>query len=347
MSSFSKILSKIPDIPLSNLVMINDHEFVTASDSNIYYSVHKHVAHDKHGLYKYNTITNEWTLLIAYPQNCSISEHRICYDSTNNIVYLYGGSNNFCAFNLNTMKMEIIEGLTDVGSNPILLMINNKCHIILGSNSKCHYVYKPELKELDKIFTFDHLELGLCEHEVVHIQSKNKLLLFGGYDDMDGSEFDEIWECDVSEPDSECKWTKLKDLTLPIKMSNFSCVLSKNEDYLVIFGAGDLVQNFFILDLNEMKFYTSKIKPDDTGNPHAVLMYDEKSDDLIVAGFIRMVSKENDMNIPLGLMQVFHMFFDSEMLYLLYRSFNTKDRLYEIELNDILDEKIDASLTHF
>ncbi len=250
-------------------------------------------------------------------------------------------------FDLNAMKMEIIEGLTYVGSNPILLMINNECHVILGSNSKCHYKLNLNQKRLDLVYEFAHLSAGLHENGAVHIKSKNMLLLFGGYDYKTDNQFNEIWKFDLSTGN---KWVKLQDIKLPKKMSNFAWVLTKNEQYMIIFGGycGERMKNIFILDLNEMKFYCSNVRLCDQGYPCAVSMHSGINSDLLIAGFIRNVSKEYDMNIPLELMKLFHTFFDSEIVYLVHHSYNKKDRLYQVELNDILKEKsTDLSLDCF
>ena len=54
-----------------------------------------------------------------------------------------------------------------------------------------------------------------------------------------GDYYDQIWEYDVNSAENagNCgSWAKLNDVKLPIELTNFSWVMSKNEDYLIIFG---------------------------------------------------------------------------------------------------------------
>ena len=187
----------------------------------------------------------------------------------------------------------------------------------------CHYKYNSTHKKLDKIFEFTHFSLGLHEHGAVHLKSQNKLLLFGGYDHVARVQFDDIWEYDLSAANIENKWVKYKDIKLPMKMSQFAWVLTKNEDYIIIFagyclGLGNLgarFKNILILDLKQMKFYSSKIKMTGDGYACAVLMYGRETDDRVISGYIRNIQKEYDMIIPSELMTLFELYLKVETIY--------------------------------
>ena len=160
---------------LSNLVQINNYEFIGASQ------VFRKNQSSTAGLYKYNTISNEWKLLFKYPPEFMPVRHQICYHKSHDTIYmLWGQEQKMIIFDLNNLRMEItVLQATDIGIYPILLMINEQCHIILGSQSKYHYKWYPESKQLDQVFRFSHLgpeelESGLYQHGIVHIQSQNR-----------------------------------------------------------------------------------------------------------------------------------------------------------------------------
>ena len=276
----------------SNIIKISDKEFICAafkfreSDRNL-------------GLYKYNTISNEWTLISKYPSGDDDHRYyRICYDGTNNSIYLCGGRRQpMTNIDLNTMKIKAHEITQDIGLDPVVLMIQNECHVILGDESEHHYKWNAKSKALDDIFEFseENFNEGLSDHGVIYIKSQNKLLLFGGTDEEEC--YDDIWEYDMNS-----KWSKLDDIKLPLAMSHFTWIMTRNEEYLIIFGGEDIfserIKNIYILDLNDMIFYSSNIKLNwRWSSTKAISMHDENSI-VLISGFIRIISKEYDMVIP-------------------------------------------------
>ena len=334
MSSVYRQLAKAPSANyIRDIVMINGYEFIAITAKGWGTA-------PKHGIYKYNSKTDEWTLIMLYPEDFKSTAHRFCYDSINNIIYLAGLDKRLYIFNLDERQMNIIENVPYLGCNPSLLMINNQCHIILGSRSQFHWKYNSETKKIDKISQFTHLSAGLHKHGIVHIKSKNMLLLFGGYDPDQGHQFDDIWKFDLSQLNKdykENKWIKIDDIKLPLKMSSFAWILSKNENYLVTFSGYSKahekrIKNIFILNLKENKFYCSKVQWTKNRVLNAVLMHDQCSD-VLIAGFIRKISDEYNINIPPELMYLFAMYIVSETVHLIDPNCH-----YAVELNDILND---------
>ena len=102
---------------ITNLVRINDYEFVGAS------------LDDLTGFYKYNTLSNKWTLIMEYPVGFESSYHQICYDERNRIIYLYGLQKQLVIFRLNTFEIEIIETEVSAPSEASLFIMDS--HIVL------------------------------------------------------------------------------------------------------------------------------------------------------------------------------------------------------------------------
>ena len=330
----SKMSSFPASCSISNIVKINDYEFVCATNKYTT-SAESDV---EHGLYKYNTLNNQWTLFFGYPPEFTSdnhNNHRICFDKTNNCIYLYQNRDKMVLFDLNTLKMDTHK-TKSIGDYPAFLMVNDECHIILGHESKYHYKWNSTLNQVEVKFEFLQPQTGIYRPAAVHIKSQNKLLLFG-YDGTDVHS-DEIWEYDMN--DSCPSWRKLNNIKLPSKIDCSALVLSKHEDYLIIFGGESeewlLVKNIFILDLNSKIFYESKLKLlHGKTLPKAVLMNDDERNHVLLDGFVRNISKEHDMNIPYELIQILHVYFDAETIYLL----EDKSNLYMLELSDILKDK--------
>ena len=321
--------SKLSSFPIScsisNFVKINDYEFVCAT--------HKYtISGNEHGLYKYNTLSDQWTLFLKYPPEFISTNPRICFDNTNNCIYLFRNQDNMVIFDLNTMKMNTHK-TKSIGGDPAILMVNDKCHIILP---KHHYKWNSTLKEVETEFEFVHPQMGSYQPEAIHIKSQNKLLLFGY--NSDNTSPDEIWEYNMN--DTCPLWQKLDNIKLPLKIDCSALILSKNEDYLIIFGGENdewvRIKNIFILDLNDMKFYESKMKLlFGKTSPKAMLMNKDERNHVLIDGYVKDISKEYNMNIPYELIQILHVYFDTETIYLL----EDKSNLYTIELSDILKDK--------
>ena len=105
-------------------------------------------------------------------------------------------------------------------------------------------------------------------------------------------------------------------------IKDFGWILSRNDQYLVLFGGYDCRHGFsnrnsniFILDLNDMKFYKSSIKLSKGGRKRAITT--SMNYNVLIFGYIRNISKEYKMNIPQDLFKIFDSYFDSEMVYLL------------------------------
>ena len=350
MSSLFTALSPCPVTStriVSNLVSINDSEFVCATFKQTPQE------DDDLGLYKYNTISNEWKLILKYPAEFESAGHRICYDAESNAIYMYGIKSQMININLTTMKINVYATDYDVGYYPTLLMLNSKCHIILGRKSIYHYKWNSNLNKMEEVFKFSQFENneaqdtyyfsiqsstpGLDAPGIIHIKSQNKLLLFGGWNPANPNQCsDEIFEYNINNKD--VKWAKLDDVKLPLDMNDFTWVLSRNEEYLIIFGGedidGDRIENIFILDLSSMQFYSSRIKLTCQGRAHAVSMHNERYR-LLISGFVRNISNEYDMNIPMDLVQLLGNYFATDTVYLLENG----GKLNRIEMNDILNGK--------
>ena len=152
MSSVFTTLSPFPHSnQLSNLVKINETEFIAAEFVNCNKD-------HRSGLHKYNTISNQWKLIFEYPGDFVSTNHRICYDEKNHIVYLCS-RDQLVAFDLNTMETQHIPFKRVVpygviGDDPAMLMINDDCHIILGGSNEAHYKWNSKSQKFTRIFEF-------------------------------------------------------------------------------------------------------------------------------------------------------------------------------------------------
>ena len=134
----------------------------------------------------------------------------------------------------------------------------------------------------------------------------------------------------------------LDNVKLPTDLCDFASVVSKHEDYVILFGGEDSfgirIKNIFILDLTFMKFYSSKIKLTSHSELcRAISMNNDQRDTVLMSAFIRDLSRKYDINIPSELFSLFHSYFETETIYLIENCSN----LSIIELRDILKDKTD------
>ena len=115
-----------------------------------------------------------------------------------------------------------------------MIIVNDALNII--DNNK-HWIWNEKIQKFILIHTFSqHLQ----HHRLIHLKSKNVLLLFG----------DKIYQFSVLNK----KWKTL-NITMPSKLCNFGLVSTSNDRYVIIFGGetntfSPYSDNVYIYDVN-------------------------------------------------------------------------------------------------
>eukprot|EP01084_Bolivina_argentea_P123587 219015_1 len=139
------------------------------------------------GLMEYNITNDTWNNIIQYPQdlNINVNNIRLAYDfnKTDQTWYYYLSNSNkaqLIKFNINTNEWQFHD-VIHLGSYVKCIIINNKCNIIGGKKNNKHLIWKDDTKQFEEIYQFSEHENGYyLSQNIIFIQSKNMLLLFGG-----------------------------------------------------------------------------------------------------------------------------------------------------------------------
>ena len=317
-----------------NLIWMNENEFISAGQGSTFYDTsdsdeereNDDNKNKRNGIFIYNIKSNEWRLLIQYPDSFKSDHHGMCYNSNTNTVYLYGWQDNMIKINLTTKEFTIMNAkFVEHCMKPVLLCINNKCHVIGGSDNKNHFIWDEDNQKFETKFTFPGLNKGIHGHGAIYAPNRNMIYLFGGYDYAAAKYMKKIWKCDV---EKDYKWECM--MTLPQKIEelyDYAYVLTPDERYIVLFMADHIV----MLDLNEDSFYQSEM--DGFNAIHGVVCGGRgKEVEILVSGYVRMISNEFGMIVPYELIGIFVQYYCTEDVYLIdaYR------KHVKICLNDIL-----------
>eukprot|EP01084_Bolivina_argentea_P028937 53751_1 len=179
-------------------------------------------------------------------------------------------------------------------------MMNCNIHILGGSGNNWHLLWNSKIKMLKKIsMNYDGLASGFYfeNFEAVGLWKREMLLKFGC--ERYGDCTDNIWKYDIY----KCVWQTLK-VKLPFKMHSFSCVVTGDERYVIIFGGvreGDkYIDDIFVLDVNDMSLKRSDVKCPVKGKVKVLLMDYGEEYKLLLSWLIResVYEKVDDVKCP-------------------------------------------------
>eukprot|EP01084_Bolivina_argentea_P198376 339704_1 len=140
-----------------------------------------------------------------------------------------------------------------------LFIVENKLHQICSQNGD-HYVCN-KTNEFNKITTCQSFD-GLSSYCLIHLKSQQSVLLFGGVKPR-GVQFIDWSDSIYRFSCMDSQWKEL-NIKMPIKLSLFGLVATKNEQYIIILGglttAHKSSDDIFIYDIRNNIFTKSKIK---------------------------------------------------------------------------------------
>ena len=173
-------------------------------------------------------------------------------------------------------------------------------------------------------------------HSMVHMQSQDKLIFFGGYLE------DNIISYDINN-DTHDVIQKFKSFDISNYCRRPGAVLTKDEKYVIIFflyhvGVGIGENVIVIIDIENNVNWTSEIKfptfvetPSRSTQLHVFIIDEPNESEIIVNGYVRDCWKINQL--PIDIIGVIIQFFHSEYLHLV-TDFNGEH--WKIRLNYIL-----------
>eukprot|EP01084_Bolivina_argentea_P066723 121645_1 len=257
----------------SQFVKINQHSVIVIADGICYY---------------YNCVCNEWKILVKI-ESLKDKIKTISINHCTNNVYILSIQNNKAIITslnykqftkINTFKMA---NYLDNTCNVLSVCANSEYHLICTNNItkystkpivSCHFVWNQRKNKLDKIHKFNS---NHSNGQFIYITSQNILLLIS----LRNHE-KEIW-CYSLIVKKWSKWcvknlqnrffvsTKKIEWQITGSIINFSCVLTADERFVVIFGGESPRQIFdfystdfynlvWLLDIKCQSFHQLKMK---------------------------------------------------------------------------------------
>eukprot|EP01084_Bolivina_argentea_P201836 344952_1 len=289
----------------SNFIQLNENEFIVASKTT--------TTKLKCGIYKYNTITDNWNLLFKYPTNFGSFTSHICMDNLKLKLYIINRNdyNKVIIIENITYKYKIIQSTASTlcASG---IVINNELHVIIVDDSECgHMILNESEHKLICMTRMRQWRKKLYQHGLVYVQKRNIILLFGGV--YNGEPNDEIWMYSLTYNDP--KW-ELLTLKLPERMYGFGYALSSNEDYIFILGGSTLYGSskiIYVWNLEQMTFRLGHVACPSSGWFFALSMCHKYTVELVVNGYIR---KRCFVFIPQDILQLIKLLHGCEYIHL-------------------------------
>ena len=327
-----------PDIGrgYSNPVIIDNENFVVSTPIYPYQDAE---ANKTKGLYTYNTTSKSWTDFIKYSANVdTLDSHEICYDAKNKRILMYGYQKRLFIYNYDKNIFKRYDQTIQIGSYPNLICIDGDFHLIGGATNKYHKIWDTEKNEFKNIYEFEEWNKGNYGGVLLYFDSKQELLLFGGYDYSISKCFDTVRCHKIGDKE----W-KNSDLTLPRAMKNFGCILTSNQRFLIIFGGSSKdesqgsmeLDDIWILDFQALddKWKKSDIKCPKKGAYYAVLMGSQDNNELLVHGYIRTQMKKLELFLPDEILNLISLWYADEVVHLIHRHVPAH---WTMNINDIL-----------
>ena len=223
---------------------------------------------------------------------------------------------------------------------PTLFCVDSICHSIGGWYSNNHQIWNNETKQFQQVHTFSEYPGGFGSFGLIHAKKRKEIFLFGGYDMTDGKRLDVIYKYSLSTK----TWGKL-DTKLPHKMNYFGCVITMDEQYIIILGGFTMEcgatwdDKIWVLSLKSMSFRECKIKLPFIGKCAAIIMQNKNENDLLVHGWIRKDINKYNMNIPFALISLIAIWHSTEYVHVLNANLKENGAHWKINVDKIIDMK--------
>eukprot|EP01083_Nonionella_stella_P096440 271111_1 len=289
------IWTEAPSIPFASnsnfiqILRVNDNEAIAITDQNIKI---------------FNNKTNEWTYWRDHcmdppPDAC-------CIDNDNEQLILWLKND----YSISQIKYDhkaintIASKVTNTGVGSSLIKIQSSLHLIGGSDNTKHYTFDTNNFSTSCMCDFrasGYWGNGNYYHGLIHIKSRQQLLLFGGFElgvRFGGNEI-LLYSLETNQ------WTKCVDAQLPTPLYAFAYIVTKDGTQLIIFGGNtgdDVSVDILIMSLDTMEIRKSKVtcRFFRIGQIQfdAVLLNEQRFDQALISGYLRLFCN-GSYSIPL------------------------------------------------
>ena len=302
----------------------------------------------------YNIPKLEWRFLQSfktYPRDNQImfqKEEQLIYFLTDTGIAVYDLISNSIQEYDNVLT-NYRPGNTCICTGAALQLIEHKLQVIMGSFHDKHIEYDIEKKQCKELYQFKKYQDGLSEAASIYLQNKGESWLMGGYD-CDPCALKPVDDVHLYSIKNN-KW-KLLDIKLPVPLCDCTCVCTKDERFIIIFGGEDssdvLTANIFIIDTELLEIKESSIKCPMSDAFSACLVDETERSDLIITGFINECWTEekfkNDDNLRYPSNDIIRviLLFHSEQMVHLFKRYRAKGH-WQIYLIHLLISKKESN----
>ena len=324
--SLSNQLESCSLMKISQMFMLNEDEFIVLPYWTSSQEPHIPIASDldKIGIFKYNILTNKWSLYMKYTQQFSATYNcdstNICHDPTTNKIYASSMNKTLTTIDLNNktyhpQKPDVIpyqDPEEPVDDPPVMTMVNDERHIITKNHAFRQYTHfsrktGTEMKVCTEIrhggWYFGHIYL----HKLFHLKSQNKLILFI-YHWANFRNIATIWYHQLGTKGWEA-WKRMPGGD-ELAMGGSGIIITSDEKYCIIFGQYYPSQEYAeitIVNLETFKYETSMINtPEIDGKvpDYEALLVTQKCDYALICGFFRICIGEKNVNLPVDILNL-------------------------------------------
>lgn len=349
-----KLMAPFPFMRMSQLIKMSNDEFFAIPpkerrdppvDNDDVKQRHRDLI-EGDGIYKYNVNTNVWTRLIEYDDTFKTSSQVVyaAYDPSNQLLFVSDGKTIF-EFDLNSKSMKVLNEFA-IRRCMSMICVDGILHLLSANawrvasvqsddNDYKHEVFNKdigEFKEIHKIKEFDGNFFKL-----LHLKKKKNVILFDPNNGVMHTY--QTWN-------NEWVPSKIKNEYEPI--SNQAYVSTANEQHII--GLSGVIRVSYpsvcghyitMFDVRDKVLKTLKAKcPVTTGLVRAVMMTNEKRDEVMVYGFVNQCFEseeyQNIQRLPKYLIQLISQWISNEYIHLIDQMTGNH---WKIHIDEILNQK--------
>ena len=280
-------------------------------------------SHDVAALLRYDAHKDQYVEWIAYPEDFYTANHTSAIDTDRNIIYIVGRTK-ILTINLKTEQCKLISMKSlhtntpnaklfdptryDLSSQPTSIVLGGKLNIFTGN----HRIIYDDIRNQISVHNINFGCYQLIDHGMVHIKSQNRLLYVTA-ESLNIRSFN-------YENNTLCLIPKARFDDAFSSGHPPSCVISKDERYIIIFGMhcnGEIY--IFDIKMNTVR-YSNVYTPDTDCRWRAYITSNTYTDNVIVAGYLGchcISNKMDSLSMPMDLIQLIILFYAQEDVHLM------------------------------
>ena len=328
----------------TQLLPLNNHEFLVVPVTTKKYihrfpslevdSVRKEYE-NADGIYKYNSISKQWTKIMDYPKDFQSHNHIATIDNKNNIIYILNDNSIFIKIDLNTKTIEKINCNFFCGTLPGLIYANGDIHVIGGKGipnalpntyNRKHLIFNEEEKAFKEVNEFNTNIFPIP----IYLKRSNSIMAIIGDGPYPLIEYrNNVWKS------IEIIKNKHPDIVMVTTTQDFMIFMQFRDCYM------HMRQKIFVYNLKNKIMHESKIKSAMFYDAKGIITRNNEGDEILTFGFINRCYKGNDFKeiqkLPFYLIKFVSKWVCFETAHFIEFKGNGKHTHWEIDVDKIIN----------